>query len=71
VISYTVRRNMPAKDSSGFPCKVALAFIRFPDGTGTTMCIPEGLLATVPDDKRDDFIAHEIETTFGLSATRQ
>lgn len=70
-ISYGVSRNMPATDKDGRKCMVALAIIQFPDGTGTTLAIPEGLLATIPPDKRDDFIASEVEAIVGYQVTRQ
>lgn len=70
-IEYAVRRNVEAKDSRGKPCRIALAVVKFPDGTGTTLAIPEGLLATVPPDKVSDFIASEVEAAIGYEVTRQ
>jgi hypothetical protein len=70
-ITFAVRRNIDATDKRGTPCKIAMAVIRFPDGTGTTLAIPEGLLATIPADKLDDFIASEVEAIVGYEVTRQ
>lgn len=70
-ISYAIQRNIAAKDKTGKPCKIALALIRFPDGTGTTLAIPEGLLATIPPQGVDDFIAQEVEAAVGYEVTRQ
>lgn len=70
-IALRVRRNVAATDKMGQACKIAMAIIRFPDGTGTTLAIPEGLLATIPPDKVDDFIASEVEALIGYEATRQ
>lgn len=69
-ITYTVRRNVAATDAKGHACMIAMALVRFPDGTTHPVAIPEGLLATVPPADRDDFIAHEIETLIGYEVTR-
>ena len=70
-ITYGVQRNVAATDKSGRPVKIALCVIRMPDGKATTLAIPEGLLATIPPDKRDDFIASEVEAAVGYEVTRQ
>ena len=70
-ITFVVRRNVEATDKRGDPANIALCLIRFPDGTATTLAIPEGLLATIPEDKRDDFIASEVEAAIGYKVTRQ
>ena len=71
MITYAVRRNVQATDKHNLPCKVALAIIRFPDGTATTLAIPEALLKTIPPDKRDDFIESEVQGVMGFAVTRQ
>lgn len=70
MITYSVRRHVPAT-KDGKPCKIALALIQFPNGTGTTLAIPEDLIKTVPPDKREDFIASEVEAIVGYGVTRQ
>jgi hypothetical protein len=69
-ISYGVSRNMSALDKAGKPCRIALCLIQFPDGKIERFAIPEGLLATIPPDKRDDFIASEVEAAVGYEVTR-
>lgn len=69
-ITYAVRRNVAASDKRGGPAMIALCLIRMPDGTGTTLAIPEGLLATIPPDKQADFIAAEVEAAIGYEVTR-
>ena len=70
-ITYAVQRNIPATDKNGRPEKIALAVILMPDGSGQMLAIPEGLIATIPPDKRDDFIASEVEAVVGYEVTRQ
>lgn len=70
-ITYAVQRKVSATDKRGSPIQIALAIIRMPDGTGTTLAIPEGLLATIPPDKLDDFIQSEVEAAVGYEVTRQ
>lgn len=69
-ITYSVRRNVKAKDKNGRPCKIAMALVLMPDGKTQILAIPEGLLDTIPPDKRDDFIAHEVEIAVGYEVTR-
>ena len=71
VISYGVSRNMAASDKDGRPCSIALVLVQFPDGTTHKLAIPEGLLATIPPGKQDDFIASEVEALVGYEVTRQ
>ena len=70
-ISYAVQRFVKATDKNGRPASIALCLIAMPDGTRTTLAIPEGLLETIPPDKRDDFIASEVEAIVGYEVTRQ
>jgi len=69
-ITYGVQRNVAATDKGGRPVKIALCVVRMPDGSGTTLAIPEGLLATIPTDKLDDFIDSEVEAAVGYEVTR-
>lgn len=69
-ITYAVQRNVAATDKLGNPTLIALCVVRMPDGTGTTLAIPEGLLATIPPEGRADFIAHEVEAAVGYEVTR-
>lgn len=69
-IGYGVSRNMKATDKDGRNVTVALCLIELPDRTTRTLAIPEGLLATVPPDKVDDFIHSEIESVIGYEVTR-
>lgn len=68
-ISYGISRNMPATDKNGRPCSVALVLVQFPDLTVQRLVIPEALLATIPPDKRDDFIQAEVESVVGYKVT--
>jgi hypothetical protein len=43
--SFTVTRNVDAKDSNGQPCKIALASIIHENGVGQTVAIREDLIA--------------------------
>lgn len=70
-ISYGISRNMSAVDKDGRPCKVALCLIQFPNGGIVKLAIPEALLATIPPDKREDYIANEVEAAVGYEVTRQ
>jgi hypothetical protein len=70
-ITYAVQRRVGCTDKYGNPCVIAMCLIRFPDGTGTTLAIDEDLLATIPPDKLDDFIASEVEAAVGYQVTRQ
>lgn len=42
--SYTVTRNVKAKDGAGRPVQIALASIIHENGTGQTVAIPEDLI---------------------------
>ena len=70
-ITYAVQRNVAATDKHGDPCFIAMVLVRFPDGKAHPIAIPEGLLATIPTDKVDDYIEHEVETLIGYEVTRQ
>lgn len=70
-ITYHVSRNVSAVDKYGKPERIALCTILFPDKTTASFCIPEGLLATIPPESRDDFIASEVEAAIGYEVTRQ
>lgn len=70
-VTYALRRNVPSTDKNGRSALICLAVIRMPDGSGKTLAIPEGLLATIPPDKREDFIAAEIESVVGYEVTRR
>ena len=69
-ITYGLRRNVAASDKMGRPTRIAMAVIRLPNGQATLLAIPEGLLATIPPDKLDDFIASEVEAVIGYEVTR-
>lgn len=70
-ITYAVRRNVSATDKRGSPIRIALCIIRYPNGDAATLAIPEGLLATIPPHRLDDYIAHEVESLIGYEVTRQ
>ena len=70
-ITYAVQRNVKATDKMGRPTRIAMAVIRLPNGQATLLAIPEGLIATIPPDKREDFIESEVEAVVGYEVTRQ
>ncbi len=56
-VSYGIRRNVPAENEAGAPCRIALVVIRHENGARQTLAINEALISMMGERVIEEEIA--------------